>query len=48
MQMWAREQECPWDELTCCCATTVSGQLDLLRWATEKGCPGLSSTELSA
>ena len=35
---WARENDCPWDELTCMYAAK-HGHLGTLRWARENGCP---------
>jgi len=36
---WVREeQECSWDEYTCC-AAAKRGHLEVLQWAWEHGCP---------
>ena len=35
---WARENGCPWDEVTCAYAAK-GGHLDVLKWARENGCP---------
>jgi hypothetical protein len=35
---WARENDCPWDELTCTSAA-LGGHLEVLKWARENGCP---------
>ena len=32
---WAREKDCPWDELT----AGHGGHLETLKWARENGCP---------
>ena len=34
---WARQNGCPWNELTCSAA--AGGHLDVLQWAHENGCP---------
>lgn len=36
--MWARSNNCPWDEKTCSSAA-YGGHLDVLRWARQNGCP---------
>jgi hypothetical protein len=36
---WARENHCPWDQDTCEFAADY-GELEVLRWAIEHGCPG--------
>ncbi len=38
MRAWARENGCPWDELTCANAAS-KGHLEILKWARENGCP---------
>jgi hypothetical protein len=38
MLQWAQEHGCPWDRLTCECATQ-KGHLEILQWARENGCP---------
>jgi hypothetical protein len=35
---WARENGCPWDELTCANAAE-RGHLGMLQWARANGCP---------
>ena len=35
---WARENGCPWDNLTCCWAIQY-GHIELLNWAVANGCP---------
>ena len=35
---WARENGCPWDEITCTWAAE-GGHLDVLKWARENDCP---------
>jgi hypothetical protein len=35
---WARENGCPWNEVTCCYAA-AHGHLEFLQWARENGCP---------
>jgi len=35
---WAREHHCPWDWTTCALAAK-HGQLEVLKWALERGCP---------
>src|ERR1700688_2361817 len=35
---WARENGCPWDEVTCAYAA-LNGHLDILKWARENECP---------
>jgi len=35
---WARENGCPWDEMTCAYAAE-EGHLDILKWARKNGCP---------
>ena len=40
---WARENGCPWDELTCAHAA-LDGQLEVLKWAREHGCDWDSTT----
>jgi hypothetical protein len=35
---WARENGCPWDELTCAWAAK-SGHIEVLKWARANGCP---------
>ena len=40
---WARQNGCPWDEMTCTMAAW-GGHLDLLRWAHENGCPWVEET----
>jgi len=39
MLQLARENECPWDEDTCAWAAE-RGELEVLRWEIEHGCPG--------
>jgi hypothetical protein len=36
---WAREHDCPWDELNDCRISAWQGHLQVLRWARENGCP---------
>ena len=38
MLKWARENGCPWDEMTCANAAS-GGHLEMLKWARENGCP---------
>jgi hypothetical protein len=35
---WARQNGCPWNELTCSEAAK-GGHLEVLRWARQNGCP---------
>ena len=35
---WARQNGCPWDEMTCSFAAD-GGYLEVLKWARENGCP---------
>jgi hypothetical protein len=35
---WAREHDCPWDEITCSLAAW-GGHKEVLRWARAHGCP---------
>jgi hypothetical protein len=41
--MWARENDCPWDEETCSHAAR-GGHLEVLKWARESGCPWTEDT----
>ena len=43
MLRWARENRCPWDELTCRYAAQ-GGHLEVLRWAREHDCPWSAQT----
>ena len=37
---WARDNSCPWDELTCSAATEYgNGHFEVLKWAHDNGCP---------
>ena len=45
--MWARANDCPWNEDTCSSAA-CSGNLEVLRWARENGCPWNERTCSSA
>ena len=40
---WARQNGCPWDELTCAYAA-AGGHLEVLQWARQNGCPWDQST----
>jgi hypothetical protein len=47
MLMWARDNDCPWDEQTC--ARAAEGDhLEVLRWARENSCPWNESTRQRA
>ncbi len=35
---WARENNCPWDKLTCSYAAS-NGHLEVLKWARANNCP---------
>ena len=35
---WARENGCPWDEMTCT-YVAYGGQLEVLKWARAQDCP---------
>ena len=39
MLKWARENGCPWDELTCAAIAAYGGHLEVLKWARENDCP---------
>ena len=48
MLKWARENDCPWDKLTCT-AAAKGGHLEILKWARENDCPWDEETrELAA
>jgi hypothetical protein len=36
---WARDNGCPWNELTCSYAAE-HGHLEVLKWAINNNCPG--------
>jgi hypothetical protein len=39
MLMWAREHDCPWNNLVLSNAAS-GGHTEVMRWAKENGCPG--------
>jgi len=41
--MWARERQCPWDEVTCQWVAK-KGNLEVLQWAREQNCPWTGAT----
>ena len=47
MLKWARENGCPWDEMTCSWAAG-NGHIELLRWARENGAPWDENTRRMA
>jgi hypothetical protein len=45
--VWLRSKDCPWDQATCLSAA-IKGNLEVLKWSVENGCPTNSACYVNA